>query len=311
MTTAAFDDPIPVLRPGAAILVRRTDRIQLGSDPEHSTVLDLSPPVTAEVVVRLLHFLREPRTRPELARYLRTVGITRADFGVLAEQLIACDAVLPPPGSPRASHLRVRIHGRGPLTTRLSESLRDVGMLTVTSVQRPRPTDDDVCWAGDGSSGATLTVLADFATHDPAIINRLMRERIPHLTVRVRDGVGIVGPLVLPGLSSCLRCADLHRATLDPQWPLVAAQLLGKPSYAGAATVRATAALAHEQIDQVVAGLGTLDPPLGTDDPPDLIDHTLEFHAHPVRLRRKYWPPHPSCSCGAVAAKRNGCSGTR
>jgi hypothetical protein len=30
------------------------------------------------------------------------------------------------------------------------------------------------------------------------------RQGVPHLAVRVRDGTGLVGPLVIPGVTSCL-----------------------------------------------------------------------------------------------------------
>jgi hypothetical protein len=30
------------------------------------------------------------------------------------------------------------------------------------------------------------------------------RQGVPHLVVRVRDGTGLVGPLVIPGVTSCL-----------------------------------------------------------------------------------------------------------
>ena len=30
------------------------------------------------------------------------------------------------------------------------------------------------------------------------------REGVPHLAVRVRDGTGLVGPLVIPGVTRCL-----------------------------------------------------------------------------------------------------------
>ncbi|GAB16461.1 hypothetical protein GOEFS_001_00060 [Gordonia effusa NBRC 100432] len=299
--TADKSTTLPVLRPGAAILVRRADRIQIGCDPERSTILDLTPPVTADTVVALLRYLDDQRTQPELTRYLRSIGLTAADFAVLSEQLLASGAVLPSSGGPRVSHLRVRIHGRGPIAEKLADSLRDVGLPTTRSVQRPRLTGRPGNW-----SGTQLAILTDYHSHDPAIVNILMRQRIPHLGVRLRDGVGIVGPLVLPGLSSCLRCADHHRATLDPQWPMIAAQLLGKPGYASAATIRATVALAHEQVEQIVAGLSESGSGSGSGhpnaaSPPDLIDHTLEFHANPVRLRRKRWPAHPSCTCGAAA----------
>ena len=42
---------------------------------------------------------------------------------------------------------------------------------------------------------------------------------VPHLPVRVRDGTGLVGPLVIPGVTSCLGCADLHRSDRDAAWP--------------------------------------------------------------------------------------------
>ena len=49
---------------------------------------------------------------------------------------------------------------------------------------------------------------------------------------------GVVGPLVLPGRSSCQRCHDLHRADRDPAWPSIAAQLTGDsaPAHRGRAT---------------------------------------------------------------------------
>ncbi|MFW0789098.1 hypothetical protein [Gordonia sp. CPCC 205333] len=294
MTAASeLSTPLPVLRPGTAILVRRPDRIQIGCDPDRSTILDLTPPVTADTVVALLRYLDDPHTRPELLRYLRTIGLSVADFAVLADQLAACGAVLPYPGGLRVSQLKVRIHGRGPIAEKLGVELRDVGLPTTHSVQRPR------LGGRNNWTGTQLAILTDYHAHDPAIVNILMRQCIPHLVVRLRDGVGIIGPLVLPGMSSCLRCADHHRATLDPQWPMIAAQLLGKSGYASAATIRATVALAHEQVEQIVAGLS--EPKQSAlAEQPDLIDHTLEFHPNPVRLRRKRWPAHPSCTCGAA-----------
>ena len=40
-----------------------------------------------------------------------------------------------------------------------------------------------------------------------------------------RAGRAVVGPLVLPGRSSCLSCAHRHRTDADPGWPAVARQL--------------------------------------------------------------------------------------
>ena len=84
---------------------------------------------------------------------------------------------------------------------------------------------------------------------------RAARRRDPHLPVRVRDGAGLVGPLVVPGVTSCLRCADLHRSDRDAAWPAVAAQLRDTVGSADRATVLATAALALNQVDRVIAAV--------------------------------------------------------
>ena len=55
------------------------------------------------------------------------------------------------------------------------------------------------------------------------MVRELHAAGVPHLPVRVRDGTGLVGPLVIPGVTSCLGCADLHRSERDAAWPAVAA----------------------------------------------------------------------------------------
>jgi bacteriocin biosynthesis cyclodehydratase domain-containing protein len=47
---------------------------------------------------------------------------------------------------------------------------------------------------------------------------------VPHLHVGVRGDRAIVGPLVIPGVTGCLRCAHLHRRDRDRAWPLLAVQ---------------------------------------------------------------------------------------
>ncbi len=47
----------------------------------------------------------------------------------------------------------------------------------------------------------------------------------PHLHVGTHGSVSVVGPMVVPGRTSCLRCAHLHLRDADPSWPLVAVQL--------------------------------------------------------------------------------------
>ncbi|HEX7186784.1 MAG TPA: thiamine biosynthesis protein ThiF [Actinomycetes bacterium] len=128
------------------------------------------------------------------------------------------------------------------------------------------------------------------------LVDRLVRSGIPHLFARVRDATGVVGPLVLPGRSSCRRCHDLHRADRDPAWPSVAAQLTGGGRLAPAAcdVVLATAVAAHAGL-QVLAFLDG-------DARPPAVDGTLEVSQADGRVRRRSWSAHPACGCAWAAA---------
>lgn len=136
-----------------------------------------------------------------------------------------------------------------------------------------------------------LVVLSPAAGAEARPADLLLRAGIPHLVVRVRETTGLVGPLVLPGRSSCQRCHDLHRADRDPAWPRIAAQLAGSSRGAVAAcdTVLATAVAAHASL-QVLAFLDG-------DPAPSAVDGTLEIAQADGRVRRRSWGVHPACGC--------------
>jgi hypothetical protein len=73
------------------------------------------------------------------------------------------------------------------------------------------------------NAAADVVVLArPWAASDPLAAG-VHRSGTAHLVSAVRGETGVVGPFVLPGVTSCLRCADLHRRDADPQWPALAA----------------------------------------------------------------------------------------
>jgi bacteriocin biosynthesis cyclodehydratase domain-containing protein len=116
----------------------------------------------------------------------------------------------------------------------------------------------------------------------------------PHLVAEVRDGVGVVGPLVLPGATACLRCLDLTRSDLDPDWPALAAQL-GVP---GRATPPCDGALAVAVAAQAaLQALALLDGAA-----PATAGGTLELALPDWRWRRRSWAAHPACGCAWPAA---------
>ena len=116
----------------------------------------------------------------------------------------------------------------------------------------------------------------------------------PHLLAEVRETVGVVGPLVLPGRSACLTCLDLTRTDLDPGWPVLAAQL-ASPGRARAACdgALALAVAAHASLQVLSLVDGTADPAA--------IGGTLELALPDWRWRRRSWPVHPACGCALPA----------
>jgi hypothetical protein len=133
---------------------------------------------------------------------------------------------------------------------------------------------------------------------DPVVLADLMRQRVPHLVVHADEAIGVVGPLVLPGRSACVRCVDLSKAARDPAWPQILAQAGGAggpltvPQACDTALAAATAALATAQALMLIDRAGH----------PAAADGTLELVLPDWQWRRRGWPTHPACTCGASAA---------
>lgn len=159
------------------------------------------------------------------------------------------------------------------------------------AVRRASPLTDLRPVATD--AGADLVVLArPWAASDPVAAG-VHRSGVPHLVATVRGETGVVGPLVVPGVTSCLRCADLHRRDADPRWPRLAAQLTGSAPPPSGATVTCllTAATAALQVLAYLDGSAA----------PGVLGATVELRPPQLGPRIRRWPPHPACPCGAAA----------
>jgi hypothetical protein len=121
----------------------------------------------------------------------------------------------------------------------------------------------------------------------------LQRDGVPHLVATVRGETGVVGPLVLPGSTSCLRCADAWRRDDDPAWPRLATQLTASEQPVGGATVTCLLTVVTAAV-QVLAHLdgGAVPAACGA---------TLELRPPELSPVLRRWPPHPACPCGAAA----------
>jgi bacteriocin biosynthesis cyclodehydratase domain-containing protein len=139
-----------------------------------------------------------------------------------------------------------------------------------------------------------VVVIATTRPVDTELAAALHGAGLTHLVVGVRETTAVVGPLVAPGWTTCLRCTDLHRADRDPAWPLLAAQLTaprpGAPEPCDVALATLAAALGALQC------LAQLD-----GEPVACHGGTLELALPGWRVRRRSWPPHPRCACGSAA----------
>jgi hypothetical protein len=147
----------------------------------------------------------------------------------------------------------------------------------------------------DGSRLPDLAVLT--GRPDPVLAADLMRDRVPHLAVLAEEAIGVVGPLVRPRRTACLRCLDLSKAARDPAWPSLLAQIgsaasptvspLACDTVLAAATAALAAAQALTFIDRACA--------------PATIGGTLELVLPDWQWQRRAWPAHPACSCGSYS----------
>jgi bacteriocin biosynthesis cyclodehydratase domain-containing protein len=136
-----------------------------------------------------------------------------------------------------------------------------------------------------------VVVLASGDAPEMAAINELVRSGVPHLRVTVREATAVVGPFVLPGSTSCLRCLELHRSDRDAAWPVIAAQLAAASSRTGieACDIALATLAASIAALQVLAFVDGGDPATR--------NGTLEIALPDWRVRRRSWRAHPLCGC--------------
>jgi len=172
-----------------------------------------------------------------------------------------------------------------------------VGGLLPTDADRPRGTaateavmraapHTDTRALREGNAGFVVQVgqgvPAELAAYGYA------RRALPHVLIEERDDSILVGPLVAPGGSPCLRCLDLHRRGRDPAWPLLVAQLATTGEDAATASTATTIIAVGVAVDQVLGYLDGLDVVT--------IGASIEV-GPPIHLRRRSWAAHPRCDC--------------
>jgi bacteriocin biosynthesis cyclodehydratase domain-containing protein len=197
----------------------------------------------------------------------------------------------------RRTAAHVAVHGHDKVGTAIASLLTRSGIGHVTKADavaatgadevRPRP-------APGARARPDLAVLTGH--HPPELRDTLLREQVPHLAASASEAIGVVGPLVIPGRSACLRCLDLARSDRDPAWPLILAQLANRPADSLGCDAPLAAAVAAQAAFQALA---LIDRAAYADA---VTNGTLELVLPEWQWRRRSWLPHPRCSCHASQA---------
>lgn len=330
----------PVLTAAARRLWRDRETLQLGRAPASAMVLSGLDPAargvlglldgtrdTAAVLAaaailgckapratRLLTLLHEAGLLEDAASQHSALGsLTIRERDRLAPDLASLavdDAGTAWDALARRQAVRVRVLGGGRVGAPLADLLAGAGLGAVVLVDDGVARTSDVVTGGiqEGNVGgrrgaaadptqapAHLVVLAPAAGVPLEALLPLLPRGVPHLLAEVRDTTGVVGPLVLPGRTPCLRCLDLVRTDRDPGWPAVASQLADEIYCTAACAGPLALAVAAQACLQVLA---LLDGP----SRPATAAGTLELVLPDWRWRRRSWPAHPACGCGARAA---------
>ncbi len=137
-----------------------------------------------------------------------------------------------------------------------------------------------------------LVILTSNGPIEEDVRELLHHDAQAHLVARCSGDQLVVGPLVLPGLTSCLGCADRHRLERDPAWTSLAVQLSAATKYPPPSDVALVSLAASVAALHVLAYLDG--------DEPASLNGTVELELPDWRLRRRTWDRHPDCSCAAA-----------
>lgn len=304
------------LEAGRRVLWRGAGELQFGSDPLTAVRLTGLSPAEESVLSRL----GDGATTAELRTRARAAGVDGPRIERFVADLRTSGALVgrAAPPDPRAAAV-VAVVGLGRTGLALAQDLaaarigtiilrdeRLVGRADVgrggyheREIGQPRTSaaarachDTDLRARTTSPEGTLpdVVVLVEQDVADPVGARSLMASDIEHLSVVVREKDAVVGPLVHPGVSACLRCLDLHRSDLDERWPMVATQLSVLPRSGPRPEDPLLAALAGATAAAQVVALIDGSPVL-------TVGATLELRLSDGCARRRTWPVHPQCGC--------------
>jgi hypothetical protein len=143
---------------------------------------------------------------------------------------------------------------------------------------------------GAPTTGAAPVVVVAHHLVAPSFAAALMADDRPHLPVVLTATGAEVGPYVRPGSTACLACVAARRRDDDPAWPVIAAQLLGRPLPAVDGSILWEAGIVAARL---ITGAASR--------PPRPRTRSLTLHAGSLRRGVRKHRPHEECRCRSLA----------
>lgn len=151
------------------------------------------------------------------------------------------------------------------------------------------------------SHGQALAISFHHYVSRPEEAGHLLRNAVPQIPVIFSDSEIRIGPVLgIPG-GLCAACLYMHQRDVNPQWPAIASQLLGKtaPSYQPFSVLLVTTLLAQ----YVAVSVSSLR--AGSDSLLQLSHNTM-VHLNPETgsATHSQWTYHPDCACQELPTNR-------
>ncbi len=247
------------------IVWRTPHSLQLGTDP----VLAVLDNVT-DGDARLLNALTAGSSRAGLDTLAAQAGVPPHRVGEVLRAV--APALERSDEQARAAQRQpLAIVGRGSAAARVAGVLGEAGHpvahgSSVTLVAGRRP---------------TVAVLVSGFVSDPIEHQRWLRRDIAHLPIVFGEVSVTIGPLVVPGVTACLTCVELHRVAAEPSWSAVASQMWGQSA------PTETAALATEAAVEAVRVLRA----------PHREGLAVRLDVDSGNRTERVWEPSEECGC--------------
>ncbi len=192
---------------------------------------------------------------------------------------------------PQRRRSTIAVHGDNELTERVCQLLSLSGVGAVIKREPPSSTSRE---GRNRALGIDLQILAHSWHPDLLDDAGALTSDVPHLHVATWGHVGVIGPLVVPGMSSCLNCARLHKRDADPLWPRLMIQLAHlRPDVAAIDTGLLQLAAAHA----AMIATAFIDAQGDVTRYGTLLNRQRHVCAPEGVTRDDVMPAHPLCGC--------------